>query len=74
MSGRDKAFGGTMVVIALLLAVIYFWALFGGFALWAMEIVVSIFTIVILMMVGWVGYTIATTPSIEEIEAAARKK
>lgn len=74
MSGRDKAFGGVMIIGALLTAVIYFWALLGGFALWAMEIVVSTIVVITMFVAAWIGYTIATTPSIEEIEAVARKK
>ena len=74
MSGRDKAFGGVMIIIALLIGAIYFWALLGGFALWAMEIVVSTIVVMTVLIMAWVGFTISTTPSIEEVEAVARKK
>lgn len=77
MSGRDTAFGAFTCLIAILLGVVYFAAMFGilaGYALLAMEVVVSLGVLVILGIIFWVGYTIATTPSIEEIEKAARKK
>ena len=74
MAGRDKVFGALVSIAALILGVLYFWALVGGFALWAMEIAVSIGVVIFLGMMLWIGVTIATTPSIEEIEAAARKK
>lgn len=74
MAGRDKVFGALISIGAVIVGMLYFWALVGGFALWAMEIAVSTGVVIFLAMVLWIGITIATTPSIEEIEAAARKK
>ena len=74
MAGRDKVFGALISIGAVIVGILYFWALVGGFALWAMEIAVSTGVVIFLAMLLWIGITIATTPSIEEIEAAARKK
>ena len=74
MAARDKAFGAILAILAVLLGAVYGYALFFGFALLALEIVVSLGLAAILLIVIWMGYTIATTPSIEEIEAAVKGK
>lgn len=76
MAARDKVFGGILCIVAVLIAIVYLYALFGpgGYALWAIEIVVTIGLLVFLGILFWVGYTIASTPSIEEVEKAARRK
>jgi len=79
MSLRDKIFGGILCILALFIAVIYFYVLFVG-PVWflnpliLLEIVVSLFFGFGIIIVFWIGYTIATTPSIEEIEKSSKKK
>jgi len=72
MSARDKAFGLICCLLAVLMGVIYFYAIYGGYGLYALYIVVSLMVLLILGVLFWIGYTIATTPSIEEIEKAAK--
>ena len=74
MSGRDKAFGGILCLLALVIGVAYFYALFTPYWVWVLKAVLSVFMIIILVVIFWVGYTIATTPSIEEIEKGAKRK
>lgn len=71
MATRDKIFGIIICLLALVLGGVYAYALFGpgGYALLAIEIVVSLGFLAVLVIMFWVGYTIITTPSIEEIEA-----
>ncbi len=74
MAARDKAFGGLLSLIAILLAVIYLYAMiWGGYALLAVQVVVTIGFLVIMAMVFWMGYTIMTTPTIEELEKRSKK-
>ena len=79
MSLRDKIFGGILCILALFIAAIYFYVLFVG-PVWflnpliLLEIVVSLFFVFGIIIVFWIGYTIATTPSIEEIEKSSKKK
>jgi len=78
MSLRDKIFGGILCILALFIAVTYFYVLFVG-PVWflnpliLLEIVVSLFFVFGIIIVFWIGYTIATTPSIEEIEKSSKK-
>ncbi|MFH1425042.1 MAG: transcriptional regulator [archaeon] len=76
MSGRDKAFGAIMCLVAILLGALYFWALFspGYWSLYAVYTVVSVLVLGVFGIMFWVGYTIATTPSIQEVEKAAKRK
>ncbi|MDP7282171.1 MAG: hypothetical protein QF475_00835 [Candidatus Undinarchaeales archaeon] len=77
MSARDKLFGGILCLLALLVGVVYFVVLINGpttfwfftlSPLLALEIVVSVFFVFAVIVMLWVGYTIMTTPSIEDIE------
>jgi len=78
MSLRDKIFGGVLCLLALLISVVYFYVLFVG-PVWllnpllVLEIVVSLFFIFGIIVVFWIGYTIMTTPSIEELEKKSKK-
>jgi len=78
MSLRDKIFGGILSLLALLVAGVYFYVLFVG-PIWYLnpllliEIVVSLFFVFGVIIVFWIGYTIMTTPSIEEIEKSSKK-
>lgn len=78
MSLRDKIFGGILCIISLLVAAVYFYVLFVGPVgflnpLLLLEIVVSLFFVFAVIVVFWIGYTIATTPSIEELEKSSKK-
>jgi len=69
MAVRDKIFGSIISLLAILLAVIYVYAMvWGGYALLAVQIVVTLGFLTFLAIVFWVGYTIVTTPTIEEIQ------
>jgi len=78
MSARDKIFGGILCLLTLLLAGVYFYVLFVG-PVWflnpllVLEIVVSLFFVFGLIIVFWIGYTIMSTPSIEELEKSSKK-
>ena len=73
MAVRDKVFGGLLSLMAVLLAVIYLYAMiWGGYALLAVQTVVTIGFLVIMVMLFWIGFTIVKTPTIEEIQK--RKK
>ncbi|MFO7872128.1 MAG: hypothetical protein R6U26_00625 [Candidatus Undinarchaeales archaeon] len=72
MAARDKIFGGLLSLLAVLVAVIYFYGMWYGYALLAVQVVVSVIFIGLMAMIFWMGYTIATTPTIEEIKK--RKK
>lgn len=78
MAARDKVFGGILCLIAVLLAIAYLYAVLpgtpGAYTLIAIEIVVSVGFLVFLSVLFWIGYTIASTPSIEEVEKAARRR
>jgi|TARA_Y100000034_G_C6910483_1_gene424545 hypothetical protein len=77
MSVRDKLFGGILCLLTLVVAVMYFFVLYNGpttfifftlSPLLVLEIVVSIFFVFAVIVMFWVGYTILTTPSIEDIK------
>ena len=78
MSLRDKIVGGILCLLSVLFAVVYFYVLFVG-PVWflnpliLLEIVVSLFFVFGLVMIFWIGYTIITTPSIEEIKKTAKE-
>ncbi|MFH1450513.1 MAG: transcriptional regulator [archaeon] len=78
MSLRDKLFGGLLCLLSLVIAAVYFYVLFVG-PVWmldpllVLEIVVSLFFVFGIIVVFWIGYTIMTTPSIEEIEKSSDK-
>lgn len=76
MSARDAVFGAIMCIVAILLGIIYLFALFGpgGYALWAIEIVVSVGFLIVLAIMFWIGWTILKTPSIEELEKVSKAK
>lgn len=84
MSLRDKIFGGLLCLLSLVVAAGYFFVLYNGpttipylnltiSPLLALEMVVSVFFVFAAIVVFWVGYTIMTTPSIEDIEKKSSK-
>ncbi|HIJ98513.1 TPA: transcriptional regulator [archaeon] len=80
MAAQDKAFGFLLSVISVLIIVAWVYVMWGTEDIlktnqWlAIKIFATVLLVVIMLIVLWVGYTIATTPSIEEIEAEVRKR
>lgn len=80
MGTQDKFFGGLLSLISLLIigAWIYvmWWTedVFKTTQWLGIKLFSTILLVVIMLIVLWVGYTIATTPSIEEIEAVAKRR
>ncbi|RLG00250.1 MAG: transcriptional regulator [Thaumarchaeota archaeon] len=75
---KDQIIGGLLLAASIILAVVYLWALFFGadvvwmgitVRMWAIIIPVVAVVIGVLAIVGWIGYTLATTPPPEEITA-----
>ena len=72
---RDQAIGWTILVASILVIIVYNWLLW--LPLWKnldiilLKLTATIAVIVVLGILAWIGYTLATTPppkSIEEIE------
>ena len=67
---RDKLVGACLLAAAVVIAVVYTWAMFfAGEAIqrWALIIPVYLAMIAILGIAGYIGYTMITTPSPEEL-------
>jgi len=60
---NDKILGGTIFIVSLAGVAIYFWLLFLSSWAW-LTIQVSAFLAVAMMLfiIAWIGYTLATTP------------
>lgn len=71
---RDKVVGITLIGGATLVAVLVIYLLFLApfeVAILTMKIIITLAVVVLAAVVGWIGYTLATTPPpkpIEEIE------
>lgn len=72
---RDKVVGGGLLVLSILVIIVYLWLVFfppfSGVDLFVLKLTGAIAIIVVFAIVGWIGYTLATTPPpkpIEEIE------
>lgn len=67
----DRAIGALIIIVVIIAAVLYFGSLIpwmpGNFEL-AVYVVVSIGFLLVLGIGGWIGWTMATTPSPEPIE------
>lgn len=74
MGARDKVFGIVMCVLAVLIGVVYFYMIFTPLWWTALRFVVSTGVLIVLGILFWVGWTIARTPTVEEIEAAGKTK
>ena len=65
----DRTLGGIIMIGSIAGIVIYFWLLF--FSPWCdITIKISMFAAVglVLLIIAWIGYTLATTPSPESLE------
>lgn len=75
---RDQALGSILLVVGILGIIIYGWLVF--FSAWQMlviQLTAFIAIAVVLAIVAWIGYTLATTPPpkpIEEIEKEIEKE
>ncbi len=71
---RDQVIGATILIASIAIAVFYLWWLFlspESWHWWAVAVPMLIAVIGILAILGWIGYTMATTPPpmpIEEFE------
>jgi predicted DNA-binding transcriptional regulator len=71
---RDQVIGATILIASIAVAVLYLWLLFlspESWHWWAVAIPMFIAVTGILAILGWIGYTMATTPPpmpIEEFE------
>jgi len=66
---KDQAIGAIILIASILGIVIYGWLLF--FTLWALivlQITIFIAVVVILAILAWIGWTMATTPPPKPIE------
>jgi predicted DNA-binding transcriptional regulator len=72
---RDRVIGVLLIAISIAVVVLYLWLLFfppvKGIDFILMKITIAIGVVALSGIVGWIGYTLATTPPpkpIEEIE------
>jgi len=72
---RDRAIGALLVIASAIVIALYIWLLFfppiSGIDLLLTKITVAVAIAALCGIVGWIGYTLATTPPpkpIEEIE------
>ncbi len=66
---KDRAIGAIILIASILSIIIYGWLLF--FTVWhliVLEITVFIAVVVILAILAWIGWTMATTPPPKPIE------
>lgn len=73
MPERDKLIGGGLIVVSIIVVLIYLYGLFFNEPLgqWLVKLTVFIAVAGVMGILGWIGYTLATTPPpkpIEEIE------
>ena len=59
---RDQAYGGIILVVGLIVAVVYVVAFFLGFWWWAIAIPVFLAVLAVLVICMWIGWTMLTTP------------
>ncbi len=64
----SRVLGAGIIIGCVLAAILYFGFIFIGFAEEVLLVVVSIAFLVILGIGGWIGWTMANTPSPEPIE------
>ena len=80
MGTQDKFFGGIISLVSVLIIVAWVYVMWGtqdvisDMKFTAIKILTTIIVVGFMLVVLWIGYTIATTPSIEELEAHARRR
>ncbi len=75
---RDRALGALLLLISIIVIIVYGYLLFmTEYDLILIKITMYIIVVVVFGIVGWIGYTLATTPPpkpIEEIEKELREE
>ena len=75
---RDQAYGGIILIVALLIAVFYIAIFIGEYVglrflialkWWAIALPVAIFVLAVLAICMWIGWTMLTTPPPAPLEA-----
>ncbi|MEM4576204.1 MAG: hypothetical protein QW701_01935 [Candidatus Nezhaarchaeales archaeon] len=72
---KDKMVGGGLLALSIIVVIVYLWLVFfppfSGVDLFVLKLTGAVAIVVVFAIVGWIGYTLATTPPpkpIEEIE------
>ena len=69
---RDQVIGGLLVIVSVLVIILYGWLVFfSGWSILLLQLTGFIAVLGVFGILGWIGYTLATTPPpkpIEEIE------
>lgn len=72
---KDQAIGAALLAVSAIVIVVYIWLVFFpplyGLDLFLLKITGAVAVVGIFAIIGWIGYTLATTPPpkpIEEIE------
>lgn len=72
---RDQIIGGGLVTLSIIVIAVYLWLVFfppfTGVDLFVLKLTGAVAIVVVFAILGWIGYTLATTPPpkpIEEIE------
>jgi len=67
--GKDRFIGAAILLASVLVAIAYALLLYFGYGSTLTVILVSVALYILLGIVGWIGWTIATTPSPKPIES-----
>lgn len=70
---KDQLLGALILLVAIAVIGIYLWLEIFVSAVWALEIVGTIAVIAVMGIIAWIGWTMATTPAPEPIEALEEK-
>lgn len=83
---RAKAVGAAMLVVAVVVAVLYIWLLFWPpnievlgmpFDYFLLKLTAALAVIVVMGLIGWIGYTLVTVPepkTVEEMEKLIKER
>lgn len=64
----DRVIGIILLLAAILGVFAYIWLFWAGFGWYVVAAVVSVFALSLLLIIAWVGWVIATTPSPQRLE------
>ncbi len=80
-AGQDKVLGGIISLVSLLLIGAWLYVMWYmpdiNLQTWqwlGLKLFSTVIVVIVLLIVLWVGHTIATTPSIEELQTEAKKQ
>jgi hypothetical protein len=68
---KDKLAGAGILLASVLVAIAYALLIYFGYGSTLVIILVSVALYILLGIVGWIGWTMATTPSPKSIEAGS---